>query len=433
MTFPLTLVFMWLVFWRPQEWLLPWMYGWPVLDVIVYAALLGLAMEISLQATAPPKTPALMLAIGLWFATIMSHVSHTYFQGILDTYQETFKISLLLVLLMVVINSINRARGVVLMFLLAALVMSVHAILQDKTGVGFGGGKPLIWWNSDKDVWVQQSQFFGIFEDPNDFAQILITAMPLVLAYPKRLTPITLMMVAGVIWVISIALTTTGSRGAVVGLVAMGVCLLIMRLPARWIPYAAALGLATGLAICAFGGASLLDESALDRVAFWGDANYAFKKNPIFGIGYGMFTDITEESRAAHNAYVNCYTELGFFGYWFWFNLLTLGLIGCWRTRTAFRKPRNEAQAYLKRLSGLSIAAMAGFAASAYFISRAYVYPFFFLFGLLNIIPVIAKRYLPEDYPPLLDFKKDVLITGTLAAAGSIVYVYLSILILNRA
>ena len=433
MTFPLTLAFIWLVFWRPQEWLFPWMFGLPFLDAVIYLALLGLLVEATQNTVKYPKTPALMLAIGLWFASIMSHVAHTYFQGILNTYQETFKISLLLVLLIVVINTVQRARAVVLMFILAAVVMSVHAILQAKTGFGFGGGQPLIWWHSGKLEWVMQTQFFGIFSDPNDLGQILLTAIPLVLAFPKRLNPVSFMMAGAVVWLIAVALITTRSRGSMVGVVAMVACLLFMKLPARWLPYAAVLGLIGGLAMCAFGGAGLLDESARERVVFWGDANRAFKANPLFGIGYNMFSEITEKGRAGHNAYVICYTELGFFGYWFWFNLLTLGLIGCWRTRIAFRRPRNGVQIYLKRLAGLSIAAVAGFAASSYFLSRAYVYPFFFLFGLLNVIPVIAQNHLPEDHPPLLDYKKDVLLTGTITTAASIIYVYLSVLILNRA
>lgn len=432
MTYAATLLFIWLVFWRPQEWLTPWLFGWPLLDAIVYIALLGLAMETGQGTTRYPKTPALMLAVGLWISTIMSHVAHTYFQGILNTYQETFKISLLLVLLLVVISNVRRARGVLLMFILAAVLMSIHALLQANTGVGFGGGRPLVWWHPLKEEWILQTQFFGIFSDPNDLGQILLTAIPFAWAYPKRMSPVAFLMSAGVVTLIAIALESTRSRGSAVGVVAMVACLIFMRLPTRWLPYAALIGLVGGLAMCAFGGSALLDESARERVVFWGQANRAFKANPLFGIGFGMFSEITDKSSAGHNAYVICYTELGFFGYWFWFNLLTLGMIGCWRTRVALRRPRTGVQAYLKRLAGLSIAASAGFFASSYFIGRAYVYPCFFLFGLLNVIPIIAQNNLPDDHPPLIDYRKDVLMTGTLAAAASILYVYISVLILNR-
>ena len=131
MTFPLTLIFIWLVFWRPQEWLFPWMFGWPILDFIVFPAILGLLMEISMKVTEIPKTPAMMLAIGLWFATILSHVSHLYLQGVLDTYLETFKISLLLILLLVVIKNIDRARAVVLIVVFVFVSGSVILLPAD--------------------------------------------------------------------------------------------------------------------------------------------------------------------------------------------------------------------------------------------------------------------------------------------------------------
>ena len=432
MTYPLALLFMFLVFWRPQEWLFPWLYGWPLLDVIVYAAVLSLAMEGNPTGSRFPKTPAIMLAVGLWFASIMSHVPHTYFQGILNTIPETFKISLFLVLLLVVMNTVNRLRGVILVFLAAAVIMSIHAIMQKTLGYGLGGGLPLIWFNSMTGEWVQQSQFYGIFSDPNDLGQLLASSIPLAFAFPRRLRPVQLMLASGVVYLIALALLSTHSRGTLVGVVAMAACILFLFLPAKWMPYVALLALMGGLVLCATQGGALLDMSARERVVFWGDANRAFKQNPLFGLGYGMFSEITEKSRASHNAYVSCYTELGLFGYWFWFNLLTLGVIGCWRTRVAFRRPRNDTQAYLKRLAGLSIASLVGFAAAAYFLSRAYVFPFFFLFGLLNAIPVIAQRQLPEDHPPLVNLRKDVLVVGTLASLGSVLYVYASILILNR-
>jgi putative inorganic carbon (HCO3(-)) transporter len=431
MTYFLTLAFMFLVFWRPQEWLLPWLFGWPLLDVVVYAAVVGLALESNMKSAGFPKTPAIGLAAGLWFASIMSHVPHTYFQGILNTVPETFKISFFLVLLLIVMDNVERLRGVVLVFVIAAVIMSVHAVMQKALGYGLGGGEPLIWTRQSTGEVIQQSQFYGIFADPNDLGQILAASIPLVFAFPRRLRAVQFILTVGVVWLIVVALLTTHSRGTLVGVIAIVACMGFLALPARMMPYVAIIALVGGLVACVTYGASLLDISGRERIVFWGDANRAFKQNPIFGIGYGMFYEVTAKARASHNAYVNCYTELGLFGYWFWFNLLTLGVIGCWRTRKAFHRPRNGAQAYLKRLAGLSIASLTGFAASSYFLSRAYVFPFIFLFGLLNSIPLIAQRYLPEDHPPLINFRKDVMITGTIATVASVAYVYVSVLILN--
>jgi hypothetical protein len=84
-------------------------------------------------------------------------------------------------------------------------------------------------------------------------------------------------------------------------------------------------------------------------------------------------------------------------------------------------------------VAGLSLAALVGFAAGGYFLSRAFVFPFFFLFALLNVIPIIATNYLPENHPPLIDTGKHVFGMGTVTTLFSIVYVYWTILILNKA
>jgi putative inorganic carbon (HCO3(-)) transporter len=432
MTFPLTLIFMFLVFWRPQEWLFPWMFGWPVLDVITYTALVAFLMEAGQKTVSIPKTPAIMLTVGLWFSSVMSHVVNGYFQGVIDTIPATFKICFFLMLLLVVTNSIRRLQAVMFVFLLGAVVMAVHAVMQERTGVGFAGGKPILFYYAFKERWVQQSVFFGIFNDPNDLGQFLATCMPLAFAVPKRLGILALALAAGVVWLLAEGMLATESRGTLIGVIASVGCLVFMILPARWLPYVGVGMLLGGLVACALGGGALLDQSALDRVVFWGDANRYFKSHALFGGGYGMFGEITGTDRAAHNAYVLCYTELGLFGYWFWFNMLLLGLVGCWRTRVAFRNPKTVEQRYLKRAAGMSIAAIVGFSASAYFLSRAYQFPLFFLFAMLASIPLIARRYLPEGYPPLIDFKKDVLVTGTVSALFSVVYIYITILLLNK-
>jgi hypothetical protein len=430
MTYFFSLVFIFLVFWRPQEWLMPWAFGWPILDVITYAALLSLVVEIGQQSVPMPKTPAIMLAVGLWFATVMSHVPHTYFQGIINTIPETFKLCFFLILLVMVINSVRRLQGVIVVLLLGAILMAIHAIMQDRTGAGFAGYPPLQYFY--KERWVQQSRFFGIFDDPNDLGQFLATCIPLAFAVPKRLSFISVILGLGVIWLLAAGMLTTESRGTMVGVVAAVCCLLFLALPTRWMPYLAAFAVVGGLIACGVFGRVMLDESARGRLTYWGFANTYFKSHLLFGGGYGMFGQITGTWRASHNAFVLCYTELGLFGYWFWFNLMAMGVIGCWRTRLAFRRPRTPEQAYLKRVSGLAIVTMTGFAASSYFLSRAFIFPLFFLFAVLASIPVVAQRYLPEEHPPLVNMQKDVFFTGTVLSLLSVAYIYASILILNR-
>lgn len=432
MSFGLTILFIILVFWRPQEWLIPSLWGWPLLDVITYASLLGLIIEVNGGRARMPRTPAVMLAAGLWVATIMSHLAHGYFQGILDTMPATFKFCFFTVLLLVVIDRSSRARTVVVVMVGAAVMMAIHALMQQKTGRGFGGMLPFIYFKQSIGAFEARSQFVGIFSDPNDLGQFLAAMIPLAFAVPRRLNAFTAILMTAVAYLLFQGLLATHSRGGMVGLVASVGTMTFLMLPTRVMPYAAAFALAGGLVLCFLKGGGLLDTSAQERVVFWGLGNQAFKHNPIFGIGFGMWWQITAKSMTAHNAFVLCYTEIGLFGYWFWFGLLQLGIVGSWRARMALARPRTEAQAYMRRLSGLAIAALAGFAGGGYFLSRAFVFPFFFLFGLTIAIPLIVQRLLPDEHPRLINTGRDVYRLGTLTTLFSVVYIYLSILILNK-
>jgi putative inorganic carbon (hco3(-)) transporter len=433
MTFPFTLVFMFLVFWRPQEWLVPTLYGWPLLDVVVYGALLSLIMEINQKQIKLPRTPMIWLSVGLWFAAILSHVAHFYFKGMLDTIPDAFKLCFFLVLLVVVVDRIERVRAVIIVMVASAVIMAIHCLMQQRLGYGFAGLPPLIRYRPLTDEWQAQSLFFGIFSDPNDAGQWLAAAIPLVFAIPRRLNPISLMMCFGVAWYLFSAMNATHSRGAQIEFSAIIATLVFLKLQTRWFPYVAIIGLGAVLVLCGLKGGGLLDASAQERVVYWGMANREFKAHPLFGLGYGMFWQVTGGHKAAHNAFVSCYTEVGIVGYWFWFSMLQLGCIGAWRTRLALGKVRNGSQAYLKRVSGLGLAAVVGFATGGYFLSRAFVFPLFFLVGLVNTMPIIAMRLLPEDYPPLIEPGKHVFGMGTLSTLFSVIYVYWTILILNKA
>ena len=422
-----------MVFWRPQEWLLPWLFGLPVLDGIVFLALLSLMLETDAgRLRFPRRMPQVFLLCGLFFAVMMSHVPHTYFAGIVQSVPPTFKICFFTLLLLCVIDRPGRLRMISVVFVIMVCTMAVHALIQNRNIFGFAhqmwvyippyGGRP----------GHHRTRFFGIFEDPNDLAQMLATGIPFTFCVLRRKPAASVALGCGISFMLFRALLTTHSRGGLVALAAIAAVAIALRLPTRWMPFLAALGLAGALGMTLKVDA-VLDVSAHDRVVFWGLANEQFKENPVFGIGYGMFWQVAG-NKAAHNAFVLCYTTLGFFGYWFWFNLLLSGIIGTWRTRVAFARSRDPEQRWLSRFAGVAIAATAGFAASAYFLSRAFVFPIFFLFALLAAIPRVGQQMLPDDSGiVLLSFKRDVLVVGSLGALASIIYVYISIILLNRA
>lgn len=431
MTFFFTLLFILLVFWRPQDWLAPWLWGWNLLDGIFGGAILSLLLEVDSGTVRFAPKRLVWILFGLYFATLMSHVPHTYFGGILLTYQETLKMCVFTLLLLCVLDRSERLQSLMIVFVLMSSVMTYHALLQHSRGYGFAGQGPL-YLHTHEGLNVR-SMFFGIFEDPNDLAQMILLTIPMVFAIPRRMNFFTFGIASGVAYYLVKGVMATGSRGGVIGIAAMLATLFALRLKVKWLPYYLFICVCLGLALCPFAGFAL-DSSAQNRVIYWGMANQLFKQNPIFGIGWGMFWQVAK-GNPAHNAFVHCYTEIGIFGYSFWFGLIMLGILGCWRARVALRPyiESNDEGKYLYRVAGLSLVSMMGFSAAGYFLSRAFVYPLFFMIAHLNAIAIIVERMLPAHEQPLLKGGWRMAALLLLGAGASIIYIYISIILLNRA
>lgn len=433
MTFFFLSLFIILVFLRPQEWLLVWLWGWPLLDVVFLLAMVGFAIEWHEgRLRFPKECPQIYLLLGLWFACAMSHIAHTFFAGLIQTAPLAFKLIFFTMVLIVVLDRPSRLRKMTIVFVAMACVIALHVLLQANLGYGFAWAPPLWVGPSGGKPGYYRTYFFGIFSDPNDVAQILATAIPLAFSIPKRRSFFGFLLGCAIAAFLIAGIQTTHSRGGLVALAAAGGMMAGLFLPARWQRWHLLLIVLGFLVMCPASG-KLQDESAHDRVVFWGQANRIFKKNPIFGIGLNMITDYIEADRTVHNAFVLAYTEIGLFGYWFWFGLLQMGLVGAWRGRMRVRRPLNREQEWLRRFSGLTVAAATAYAASAYFLTRAFVYPFFFLLAMLAAIPVVVRRSLGPGAPRMFNLHRDIFIGCTVGMLLSVAYIYVSILLLNKA
>ncbi|MEI6971768.1 MAG: O-antigen ligase family protein [bacterium] len=432
MSFFFALIFMILVFWRPQEWLVPGLYGFPILDIVTAIACLGFLVECSEKRARIPAEPATFLFAGILVSAMMSHVANTYLAGMVAAFSEVWKLSFFCILLFSVTDRPSRLRAIAMVFVSMACVMSVHALLQQKYGYGFAQQMPLLKTSPGSDEYSFRSLFFGIFGDPNDLAQILATGIPFAFVLTRMGGVVAFVIGAGITALLISGILATQSRGGLLALLASVAVGIIQMVPRRWL-WPLLLMMAVGaLGLCPYAG-PFLDESAHDRVVFWGQANYAFKQNPLFGVGYGMISDYVQDDRAIHNAFVLCYSELGLFGYWVWVTLLVAGVVGSWRVRNELRNAESTDARYVARFAGLAIAATSGFMVSSYFLSRAYQYPLFFLLVGLNAVPMVAQALLPDHCRRLSLSWREVLLYGTVGTFGSLVYVYISIVLLNKA
>lgn len=161
----------------------------------------------------------------------------------------------------------------------------------------------------------------SFLNDPNDLAQMLLIAFPLIFIAWRQGRVIAnsflVLVPAGVLlW----ATYLTHSRGALIGLAILGLVAARKKMgTAPSLALAAVLAVAM-LALDFTGGRGISASEGADRLEAWSTGLELFKSAPIFGIGFGRFTDFNEIT--AHNSFVLPLAELGLVGSMVWVALL---------------------------------------------------------------------------------------------------------------
>lgn len=218
----------------------------------------------------------------------------------------------------------------------------------------------------------------GFLSDPNDFSQVLVMCLPLLFVLWRQRAWLrnTLLIVApGAVMLYAIVLSQ--SRGAL-----LGVASLLFFIVRDWLgtTRTAVLG---GLAGVAFLGASAVggrgfssqEQSAGERIEAWAVGLELLKWRPIWGAGYGNFTD--HHHLTAHNSFVLCFAELGLVGYFLWIGMIVLtfkSLSAAVETLPA-RSPHRQMVVLLRN-------SLVGFLVCAWFLSRTYQPVLYFLLAL---------------------------------------------------
>ena len=386
MAFGLLLFYTALLFVRPMEWV-PWMLGWNILDYVAVAALVATLATLLNRDWKLEKAPQNWLMLGLFFACLMSHVRHTYLAALIETFQTFGKIVLFYFLISINVNTLRRVRLLIGVVVAGCLFMTLHGILQWHTGMGFGGQPPLIVQETKRVV------AFGFFHDPNDLALMLVTILPFLVSkvFARGTAVLSRVLALAAITPMVYCIFLTNSRGGWLALGAMAVAYAALHLPRK---RGIVLGAIAFVAVMALGpsrmGTLTADERAgRGRLVAWADGNRMLKQWPIFGAGKGRFTEFSEDSRVAHNSFVHCWAELGLFGYFFWLGLI----VACLKDGLGLAKisSENPETQEISRLARAGVAALVGFLAAAFFLSRTYIYPLYILFGLFAALRSIHE------------------------------------------
>ncbi len=230
----------------------------------------------------------------------------------------------------------------------------------------------------------------GFLNDPNDFAQAMIMVLPLLfLGYAKRTWIARLAFVGAPAALLGYTIYLTQSRGALFGLASLALFPLHRRLGT--LRTSALLAALVVVAVGAsFGGREISsnESSAAQRIDAWSDGLNMLKFKPVFGVGYGNFLDHHEIT--AHNSFVLCFAELGLLGYFVWLGMIVVAYKGL--EQVLSRGPPER----LERQLALSLrAALVGFLACSWFLSRTYQPGLYILLALC-----ISAWYCDQGFAP---------------------------------
>jgi len=268
----------------------------------------------------------------------------------------------------------------------------------------------------------------GLF-DANDIGMILVMALPLALLFFFNGKPLTRMLSLGTMIGIPVTIALTGSRGAMIGLVVVGIAIFIT---VRRISVVKRLGIlaavAAGLFFAAPDGYWKQMSTLLNLKE---DYNYSVEYGrkgiakrgigymlgrPLFGVGVANFPraegtispiasarlseGLSVEWIAPHNTYVNVGAEMGIPALTIWLSLLLGGTVGLWRLRRRLPPSWAYESAERKFLSDACLflpISFLGFAVTSIFLSHAYTIVPYVIFAYLGGLHLLVHQELRKD------------------------------------
>jgi O-antigen ligase len=244
-------------------------------------------------------------------------------------------------------------------------------------------------------VAVQRMCGTGIFNDPNDFALVLVVAIPLCLYWltdptKKSQRPIWLILLL----LFGYALMLTHSRGGFLALVAGMVTLFYLRFGGKKTLLLGLLFLP--LLFVVFAGRmttiSTDEGTGQTRIQLWHDGLTIFQQSPLIGIGMDNYRQFS--SHVAHNSFIHCYTELGLIGGTLFLGAFYFALKGMYDLRN-----RDQDDPELHRLYPFLMATLAAYTVGICFLSRSYIVPTYMILGLAVVYQRLHATQAPIALP----------------------------------
>jgi putative inorganic carbon (HCO3(-)) transporter len=345
------------------------------------------------------QSPQCFLMVGFWFAVVMSLLVRFWLRASFTAFIDFGLVVCIYFLVSLNAFSLKRITIFCRVIVFCALFMAVQAIVAYHTG--YLADKLTYQQTVEGVVVFQRVCGYGILHDPNDFAQFLLVALAFLgLSWKKHnllVNQITVFLPASIL---IYAIYLTFSRGAIFGLVAIAFIV-----TSRHVGKIQSVLIASVLFLILVGAQfsggrdiSIHDASAAGRVVAWGSGIADFKSDPLFGVGFGQFTEYNELT--AHNSFVLCFAELGMFGYFFWLALLVSTVLGLEALAHAPAKTVEEVD--FSRYVTTIRAALYTFLATSWFLSQTYKDTLYILLALAGVLIYIRKKAVPGASLPMM-------------------------------
>ena len=376
------------------------------------------------------KAPQSLALVGLALAVFLSVlIGMRWMGGAVTAFLWFIPNALAFFLVCLHFNTKIRLQALILsIFLVCILVVSKgsidlwHGVPQNVPPPGAGLDVPIVTGATASPYfmrqhvsggdWIYRLQGLGPISDPNDFGQLMVCMAPLIFIFwrPRR-TLFNIFLVLIPLAVLLIGVFLTHSRGTLLALTMIAI--LAARRKIGTLPAFALAGclFAVAMATQFTGGRDISATAGEDRTALWGEGLAALRSHPLFGVGLGNLSQLTENHLTAHNSIVICSSELGMFGLFFW----SLFLLTTFRDALVLSSPQKVGEgesivleenpfphsekavevipkAEIIRLGRLAFLSLSGFMVAGWFLSRALVLTLFLVGGIVEVLYEMALR-----------------------------------------
>jgi len=361
------------VFFRPYEfspslsWLSSFAFWIALATTIVYVLTqLGLENRI----TARPREVNLVLLLTL--AAILSIPLALEPIRAWNSFIEFLKVVLIFIVMINVVRTEKRLKGLWLLVLIASVILSVGAVNDYRLGILGLQGRRI------------KGAIGGLFDNPNDLALHLVTMFPIALAlsFASRnlmgkllFFATTLLIVAGIF--------VTFSRGGFLALMAAsGVLLWRLIRSSRWLIAPVAVAIVVLFMLFAPVGyktrvSTTGDESATARYDDFKRSLYVAVRHPVLGVGVDNYILLSNLNKASHNAYTQVASEMGIAGALFYVLFIVAPFKGLRRIESESYQVRSARRFYYASIA--LQASLVGYMVASFFASVAYLWYIYYL------------------------------------------------------